>query len=168
MDISHVYAGNPLDRGDRERRDEAWLQDKAKDPGSKFLPLQDLNVLIANGSQQGLGWLSFDDLARLGIDAGEVFLGLRDGEAYFAIDISQSHRAVEELQESGDWRFEDARSATEYLSGSDSGIVAQARIQINWHNRNGFCSICGHATFVKRGGQGRQCAGCDTEHYPRT
>lgn len=168
MDISHVYASNPLDRGDRERRDEAWLKDKAKDPGSKFLPLSDLNVLIANGSQQGLRWLGVDEIARLGIDSSEVFLGLRDGEAYFAIDISKNQRAVEELQESGDWRFEDARSATEYLSSPDSGIVAQARTQINWHNRHGFCSICGHATFVKRGGQVRQCSGCDTEHYPRT
>ena len=143
MDISHVYAGNPLDRGDRERRDEAWLKDKAKDPGSKFLPLSDLNVLIANGSHQGLGWLDLNDIARLGIDTGEVFLGLRDGDAYFAIDISNSQRAVQELQESGDWRFEDARSATEYLSGPDSGIVAQARTQINCTTAMGIVPYAG-------------------------
>jgi NAD+ diphosphatase len=164
----HVYAGNPLDRGDRERRDEKWIARKAKDPKSKFLPLSDLDVLISNGPDQGLGWLSTDDLGQLGINTRVIFLGLRSQEAYFAVDISDNGSAIRSLRESGNWRFEDASAATEYLSSTDCGIVAQARIQVNWHNRNGFCSICGHETFVKRGGQVRQCSKCDTEHFPRT
>ena len=168
LDILHVYAGNPLDRGDRERRDENWIAQRAKDPTSKFLPLCDLNVLISNGANQGLGWLSIDQLGQIGIDTSVIFLGLRAKEAYFAVDISDNSPAARGLQESGDWRFEDARKVTEYLSSTDSGIVAQARIQVNWHNRNRFCSICGHETFVKRGGQVRQCSSCDTEHFPRT
>ena len=168
LDISHVYSGNPLDRGDRERRDETWIANKAKDPGSKFLPMRDLNVLMSNGSDQTLGWLGVDDLNRLGIDTSVIFLGLREQKAHFAVDISTNDPAIVDLEESGDWRFEDARTATEFLSGADAGIVAQARIQINWHNRNGYCSICGHETFIKRGGQVRQCSKCDTEHFPRT
>ena len=168
LKISHVYSGNPLDRGERERRNEEWIAAKSKDPKSKFLPMWELNVLISNGPQHGLGWLHFDDLSRLGINTAAIFLGLAEEEAYFAVDISKEAGAVRELQETSDWRFEDARAATEFLSGSDSGIVAQARAQVNWHNRNGFCSICGHATVVKRGGQVRQCSKCDTEHYPRT
>jgi NAD+ diphosphatase len=168
LNISHVYAGNPLDRGDRERRDEEWLADRAKDPESKFLPLWDLRVPISNGSDNSLGWLDFYGLGRLEIEATTVFLGLRGQTAHFAIDMSKNGQAAEELQESGAWRFEDARTVTEYLNGSDSGIVAQARAQISWHSRNGFCSICGHETVMKRGGHMRQCPGCDTEHYPRT
>ena len=166
--ISHVYTGNPLNRGERERRDENWIAASSSDPGSKFLPLNDLNVLIANGSQHGLGWLSSDDLARLGIDAGPIFLGLAGQQACFVVDVSENERAISGLQESGEWRFEDARTATDYLSASDSGILAQARIQVNWHHRTGFCSICGHETFMKRGGQVRQCSSCNTEHFPRT
>ena len=168
LHISHVYAGNPLDRGERERRDEEWIAAKSKDSKSRFLPMMELNVLIANGPQPGLGWLRFDDLSRLGINTGAIFLGLSEEEAYFAVDITKEEDAVRELQATGDRRFEDARAATEFLSGPDSGIVAQARAQINWHNRNGFCSICGHETYVKRGGQVRQCSKCDTEHFPRT
>ena len=168
LDILHVYAGNPLDRGDRERRDESWIAQRAKDPTSKFLPLWDLNVLISNSANQGLGWLSIDQLGQMRIDTSVIFLGLRAKEAYFAVDIPDDSPAVRDLQDSGDWRFEDARKATEYLSSTDSGIVAQARIQVNWHNRNRYCSICGHETFVKRGGQVRQCSSCDTEHFPRT
>ena len=158
MNISHIYAGNPLDRGDRERRDEEWLANRAKDPGSKFLPLWDLKVLISNRSDPGLAWLDVDGLRQLEIEASAIFLGLRDHEAYFAIDISKSGNAVRELQETEAWRFEDARTVTEYLSGPGSGIVAQARAQISWHSRNGFCSICGHETFVRRGGHVRQCS----------
>ena len=168
LNISHVYAGNPLDRGDRERRDEKWISDRAKDPMSKFLPMWDLNVLISEGQQPNLGWLGIDDLSRLGIDTGAIFLGSLEETAYFVIDISKNDRAVRELRDGGTSKFEDARAATESLKGSDSGIVAQARAQINWHNRNGFCSICGHETLVRRGGQVRYCSNCDTEHFPRT
>ena len=168
LNISHVYAGNPLDRGERERRDEEWIAARARDPKSKFLPMWELNILIANGSQYGLGWLGFDDLKRLGIDTAAIFLGLAEDEAYFAVDITKHESAVRELNDTADWRFEDARAATEFLSGPDSGIIAQARAQVYWNNRNGFCSICGHETLIKRGGQVRRCSGCDTEHYPRT
>ena len=168
LKTSHVYAGNPLDRGERERRDEEWIAARAIDPKNRFLPLWELNILTANGSQQGLGWLRIDDLNRLGINTPAIFLGMSEGESYFAVDITKDEAAVKELKDSVDWRFEDARAATDFLSGPDSGIVAQARAQVNWHNRNGFCAICGHETFVKRGGQVRQCSNCDTEHYPRT
>ena len=145
---SHIYAGNPLDRGDVERRDEEWLAAKAKDPKSRFLPMSDLNVLIAVGSQEELGWLSFDDLNRLGVDGSAIFLGLKGDDAHFVVDISNNEGAVSELRESTERRFEDARTATEVLSGADSGIVAQARAQVSWHSKHGFCSVCGHETHM--------------------
>ena len=166
--ISHVYASNPLNRGDRERRDEEWIARKSKDPTSKFLPLSDLDVLVSNGPDQGLGWLRAAELAQLGVDTRVIFLGLRHQEACFAVDVSGNVSVVRDLREGGKWRFKDAYAATENLSEADCGILAQARIQVDWHNRNGFCSICGHETFVKRGGQIRQCSNCDTEHFPRT
>ena len=168
LNISHVYAGNPLDRGDRERRDSNWIADRATDLGSKFLPLWDLEVLVSEGPLNGLGWLGIEELRRLRVDTSVIFLGLLEETAYFTIDVSESERTVRGLLESGNRRFVDARSATELLNGSDAGIVAHARAQINWHNRNGFCSICGHETFVKRGGQVRQCSKCNTDHFPRT
>ena len=166
--ITHVYAGNPLDRGDRERRDPNWIADKANDSSSKFLPLWDLDILVSEGPEDGLGWLGIEELRRLEVDSNAIFLGFLDETAYFAVDVSNSEQTARGPLESGNRRFVDARSATELLSGADTGIVAQARAQINWHNRNGFCSICGHETVVKRGGQVRQCSKCDSEHFPRT
>lgn len=166
--VSHIYSDNPLDRGDRERRDEGWISDRAKDPRSKFLPMRDLNILISEGPQHSLGWLNVDDLGRLGVDTGPIFLGLLDGVAHFALDVSPNARAAQKLGESGKWRFEDARSVTDLVNRAESGIVAQARSQINWHNTHGFCSKCGHETLMRRGGQVRYCSSCDTEHFPRT
>ena len=164
----HVYASNPLDRADHQRGDEQWLAQQTKHPQSRFLPLAGLNVPVCNRPNQGLGWLNLDDLGRLGIDASPVFLGLLAEQAHFAVDISDNAAAVQNLQANGDWRFEDARSATQFLSGAESGIVAHARSQVDWHNRNVFCPICGGKTYLKRGGQARQCSNCHTEHFPRT
>lgn len=168
MNISHVYSRNPVDRGEKERRDDKWLADHAKDTTSKFLPLHDLNVMVTDGGEVGLGWISVSDLERLSVDAAPMYLGYFDDAAHFVVDVSAQEKAVSELNEGNGYRFVDARSVTEIISGPESGIVAQARAQINWHNRNGFCSICGGDTFVKRGGQVRQCSKCNTEHYPRT
>ncbi|MQF90210.1 MAG: NAD(+) diphosphatase [SAR202 cluster bacterium] len=168
MNFTHVYSGNPVDRGETVRRDDEWLADKAKDSTSKFLPLRDLNVLVTDNGQDGLGWMGVADLERLGVNASPVFLGLLGDTAHFTVDISGQDKAVAELSDGSGFRFVDARSVTEILSGPDSGIVAQARAQINWHNVNGFCSICGAETLMIRGGQVRKCSKCEKENYPRT
>ena len=166
--ISHVFAGNPLDRGERERRDEQWIIDKANDPLSKFLPMADLNVLISEGPTHALGWLSLEDRERLGMDSQIFFLGQMEGTAHFVVDVSKNEDAVRELSNGGRWKFEDSRSATEVLSAIESGIVAHARAQVSWHNRHGFCSVCGVETVVRRGGGVRHCPGCESDHFPRT
>jgi NAD+ diphosphatase len=168
LNISHVYSGNPVDRGEKERRDDQWIAARAQDPTSKFLPLRDLNVLVTAGGKDGLGWVGTADLKRMDVESDSIFLGILDGSAHFAVDISGQEKAVAELSEGNGFRFVDARAVTDMISGPDSGIVAQARAQINWHNRNAFCAICGGETFVTRGGQVRKCSKCAVENYPRT
>ena len=161
--ITHVFAGNPLDRGEVERRDEEWLMVQANDPASLMLPMWQLNVPVS--FDQTLIWLNVDDLQRLKVDAAPVFLGRLDGRSHFVVDVSAVERG--NIEKDG-LSFEDARTTAEYLSGPESGIVAQARAQLSWHGRHGFCAVCGHPTDIARGGQVRRCAGCGTEHYPRT
>ena len=164
----HIFAGNPLDRGERVRRDEEWISNKATDPKSKFLPMWDGKVLITVESHPVLGWLSLDDLTQAGSSSDAIFLGLLEHTAYFAVDVSKNQDVGEHLQELESRTFEDARTAAEALSGPEAGILAQGRSQINWHNSHGFCSVCGHKTVVKRGGQKRECPECAAQHFPRT
>ena len=166
--ITHVYAGSPLDRGETQRRDEQWLRDRARDTTSRFLPMRDLNVPIVRASGERLGWLGVDDLDRLEVDGEAVFLGLMEDAAHFVVDVSGNDRAAAELDADARWRYEDARTATEFLSGEESGIVAHARAHLDWHKRHGFCSVCGQPTAMARGGQVRRCPACGSEHFPRT
>jgi NAD+ diphosphatase len=163
----HVFSGNPLDRGERERRDEEWISKKARDPSSKFLPMWGPRVLLSKESQAVLRWLGLDDLAQAGLDLEPVFLGTREGTAYFAVDLSRNDAVAEQFQHVSNCVFEDCRTAAEQLSLPEAGILAQGRAQINWHTRHGFCSVCGHQTVVRRGGQKRVCPACSTEHFPR-
>ena len=168
MNASHTFSGNPLDRGDRERRDDRWIADARSHPTSRFLPMSDLNVPVSQGAEEGLGWLGPDEVARLGIGGVSLFLGLMNGAAHFVVDVSGQERVIRALTDDQGYRYLDARTATEVLSGPDCGIVAQARAQVDWHSQNGFCPKCGHETVIGRGGQTRQCSKCDLVHYPRT
>ncbi len=173
MPSPHIFANNPLDRGERERRDEDWIQSQAQDSRSKFLPFRDLNVLLTGDAQPALGWVN---IAQLRPDSGApdagdrepILLGMWGGAAHFAVDLSKSEPVASRIAEQTGWHFEDCRAAGETLPGAEGGIVAQARAQLFWHSRHGFCSVCGHPTDKKRGGQVRQCPSCRAQHFPRT
>jgi NAD+ diphosphatase len=164
----HVFAGNPLDRGDVQRRDEQWLEAQATNPLSRFLPLWQLNVLIRAEPETRLGWLSSAEIGRFELDTPPVFLGLLEGVAHFAIDISQLGDPQHELNLDQTWRFEEARAAAAHLNPAETGILAQSRAQVDWHRRHQFCSVCGQRTVPGRGGHVRRCPACKAEHFPRT
>jgi NAD+ diphosphatase len=164
----HVFAGNPLDRGEVYRRDPAWLEAQATHPQSRFLPLWQLNVLLQTAKETRLGWVSAAAIAPLQIAVPPVFLGLLDGIAHFAIDVSQLDEPQQALCLAESWRFEEARSAATALSLAESGILAHSRAQVDWHRRHQFCSVCSVRTTQSRGGQVRKCPACKAEHFPRT
>jgi NAD+ diphosphatase len=53
------------------------------------------------------------------------------------------------------------------MSPRDAAIWGAARSLNEWHNRHGFCSVCGQPTVPFRAGWGRHCAHCGAEHFPR-
>jgi NAD+ diphosphatase len=54
------------------------------------------------------------------------------------------------------------------LSNRDAGMYAQALALANWHETHLFCSRCGGATEVIKGGWARRCLNDGKEIYPRT
>ncbi|MCY4651999.1 MAG: hypothetical protein OXC95_02410, partial [Dehalococcoidia bacterium] len=83
----HVFADNPIDRGDQQRRDENWLRERASDPDSRVLVMPELDVPMTDGRSPELSWMSPDDARWFGIDGELVFLGLLDGVAHFAVHV---------------------------------------------------------------------------------
>ena len=168
--MTHSFAGNPLDRGDAQRRDADWLAAAHTRAASLFLPLWQLNVLLCRGDAGDitLGWLPQPTAARLDIHVPPVFLGLRDGTPCFALDVSELGEPEHELGLGDGWRFEDCRAAAMILDIPQTGIVAQARAQVDWHRRHQFCSACGARSVAERGGHVRRCPACGGEQFPRT
>ena len=164
----HVFAGNPFDRGDVQRRDQAWLDAQAQHPQSRILPLWQLDILVQAEPSFELGWLSPSAVAPLKVRIPPVFLGLQDGIAHFALDMSDVEDPLDKLNLGEVWRFQDARGAASRLSAAAAGIVAQSRAQVGWHRRHQFCSVCGQPTEQGRGGHVRICMACKSQHFPRT
>jgi NAD+ diphosphatase len=154
---THTFAGNPLDRGEALRRDEASIDALAKSAEAVYLPFSRLRVLTHNPGE--LGWTARADLPQT--ESSPIFLGLIEGKPHFAIDVTQA-----------EWRdpddFEDCRAVAAVLSTSDTGIVAQGRAQLDWHRRNRFCGQCGAPNKPERGGQIRRCTACQAHIFPRT
>ena len=163
MNRPHTFAGNPLDRAEYLRRDPEWLAARERDPASWLLPLLDLDVLLDGEDPARLAWVRGD--AATGLKGPRYLLGLRDGVAHFAVDVAGDG---DELTRGDERRFVDVRTAATLLSGEDAGIAAQARAQVDWHARHGYCGVCGSPTEALRGGQQRTCGSCGADHFPRT
>lgn len=170
MAFAHIFSGNPLDRADALRRDEAWLASAAEADNARYLPLWQLNVLVdyQDEDEPRLAWLSHADVTRMQIQLPPIFLGLQDGVPHFAIDISTIDDPEHELNLGEDLEFEESRSASMQLPLAETGIVAQARAQAGWHRSHRHCSACGALSRQEKGGHLRRCTECGAEHFPRT
>ena len=168
MSEPYVFAGAPLDRAAVQRRDAKWLEARLDDPASRFLPLWKLQVLVREGSEPRLAWARNEIRDSIDGEVGAVLLGLGDGVAHFAVDVSGLAEAEKTLGVAGVARFHDARAVAPRLSIEETGVVAQAKALIDWHARHRFCPACGEPTRAADGGYMRFCPDCSAEHFPRT
>ena len=170
MPYTHIFAGNPLDRGDKERRDEELLRRMVRQENVRILPFHRLKPLVRRTSQAELAWIGHDFLDDLPPEADTPrFLGFdADRIPHFAIDVSavDDPSSIEQLAPGAE--FEDGRAAATDIPGDQSGILAQARSNLNWHAQHRFCSVCGTESQSKRGGLMRLCPNCNSQHFPRT
>lgn len=160
----HTFAGNPLDRGDLQRRDSEWLSTAQKHKQTRYLAMWRLQIPIQNGA---LVWIDCERVVP-NTSNKPIFLGLGNDVAHFGVDVSNLEDPATTLGLPSDCVFEDARIAATLLPAAELGIVAQCRAQIDWHLRYRFCSVCGSQTELERGGLQRTCLDCKAEHFPRT
>jgi len=167
------FSGNPLDRASEKRSDPDWVASRRRDPSSFILPMWRLQPFLL-GPERGpleAGFLRpglCEALAAPGAPC--VLLGLENGCAIFALDISAARDPANEGPLAGLGHFREMRAAA--MSGAlaerDIAILGQAKAMIDWHQRHGFCPRCGRPTILADAGYRRHCEGCNADHFPRT
>ena len=149
----HTFAGNPIDRGDVLRRDEAEITELMRSNNARILVMAGLDPLISsNGdASASLGWVAYKSAVdMLGGEADLcTFLGIDgDGEPLVAWNTKGSARQGSE-QIAGDKMSSlglelcDARESAMLISAAETGILAQARANLGWHATHSFCARCG-------------------------
>jgi NAD+ diphosphatase len=189
----HVFGGNWLNRSSILRKDSKLLDLHRNSPETRYLPFHQLRALIKpNTNHPSLAWLSTAELNLPKIPSNrfqqEIFLGMHEGRAHFAIDVSPpitspSSRAsmgmpapqnltppTNDAPFASTGEFLDVRSTAPLLPDGDAGVIAQGRAMLDWHARHQFCSVCGSASVSQDGGYMRQCSSssCKALHFPRT
>ena len=156
------FSGNTIDRLDALRHDEDALAALHADTATRYLPFHDLRPWIALDPAPRLGWVTAAELdGRREAGAEPLLLGRHAGVARFALPVSAAPEG------SAEGKFIDARSIAASLAAAESGLLAQARSLLAWHASHRFCAACGAPTRPGRGGAQRDCAACDTHHFPR-
>ncbi|MGH6890323.1 MAG: NAD(+) diphosphatase [Rhizomicrobium sp.] len=165
------FTGNRLDRASERRTDAGWVAAQRTRSDTRIFPFRNLQPFVredARGSARA-GFLAPGPWERIAdADAVCIFLGLDDGRAAFALDVSTAPEQPDPNPLFGAGRFLDMRSAAALLPSEDVAILGQAKALIDWHTRHGFCPRCGARTALVDAGYRRLCSDCGTEHFPRT
>ena len=103
---------------------------------TKLLPFHKLQPLVQRNPDAELAWIGHDFLDGLPEEAGgPKFLGFdADRTPHFAVDISAVEDPSEIAALASDAAFEDGRAAATDIPQEQSGILAQARANLNWHD----------------------------------
>jgi NAD+ diphosphatase len=144
------FTGAGLDRADHLRLDPARLAALLADNDARLLQLDVVDPVLDEAG--ALRW------GPLNGATDTLFLGLEDGRPLFA--------PLVRMEQLGQRAWSVFRLLA-LMSSRDAAIWGAARSLNEWHNRHGFCSVCGHASAPFRAGWGRKCPNCDAEHFPR-
>jgi NAD+ diphosphatase len=165
----NIFAGARFDRAALLRRDAAWIQERLRDPATRFAPVWQLKSLFTTGDgEPRVRWLSAAEAAPL-LGAGTaVFLGMGDGAAHFAVEVG--HEDPADVARGAGGAFDELRRHGSVLPPRDAGMLAFARGMMHWHARHRFCGVCGEPTEARDAGHVRVCTSgaCGAIHFPRT
>ncbi len=160
----NIFAGAFVDRSGHRRKDPRWLEEAAKSPESRFVPVWG-DKCLANGEPLHTVLLeraAVDDI----LDSQEpIFLGMYQGHPAFAVGIDDKLDAP--FTDLGEFR--DLRFLGSVLPVDEANLVAHARALVLWHRLQQFCGVCGAPSRVESGGNTRICCNdeCGMQIFPR-
>src|SRR5512147_1986924 len=152
--IVNFYATGEFDRCAERREDEIWLQTQLANPESRLHPVwQQKNFIVEAEQPRAVTLLAGSSADLLAQADTVVLLGVENGQAHFAVDISR-------LEEGVIARFGtpmDLRAVGAVLPQREGALLAYARGLAYWHQRHRYCGACGSATEPKAAGHQRRC-----------
>lgn len=158
------FANNPLSRVNIEKDQSAFVAERLKDPNSLIIPLWRGDPLVSGGKA---AFLSAAALSEFPKDAPVALLGVRDGKAYFGVDVSVAETSdAAPFSDIGEYM--NLRMAAGALSRDDLAVIGHARWLFEWRRKHVHCANCGAATNAAPSGAKRICPRCEAEHFPRT
>lgn len=175
-----TFGGSGLDRGSALRTDPVAMA--AHLASGRVLPVWRGKPLLTGTGGCAAGWVPAGHPV-LAHGAEPVFLGLDDGIACFARDISAwAPEAGAEAVQAGffdaseqrhpalppDHVFAELRGAMTRLTAREAELLATAKALLQWHASHGFCATCGAVSRMAMAGWQRTCASCGAHHFPRT
>lgn len=166
-----IYSGSGIDRMAHLRRDAALLARLAGESASLLVPMWKGNSLVLTGAEPRAVLLPSAGLREaMAASAETVFLGLLDGAAVFASDLTPLSDAEGGPSLGAGTAFVNLREIGPVLPAREAAILAQAKGLMHWHRQARFCGLCGSPSVSEQGGHQRRCtkAGCETVVFPRT
>lgn len=163
MENTNVFAGAFVDRSGERRKDGEWLENAARSPDSRFVPVWRERCLVG-GDPPGAVLLERDQVAEF-IDEDElIFLGIFRGQPAFAVAVPGDEAP---LARQGS--FEDLRFLGTVLPPDEANLAAHARALVLWHASQVFCGVCGSPARPEVGGNSRTCTNdeCSRHVFPR-
>ena len=132
----------------------------------KFLVKSDRPKLLTAGE--------IKELSANFIPGLRIFLGILDGEAFFAFctdvksdQIEKFDKPTEELVGSEFENYKTLRETDGLFNDFEMSISLHAQALSNWHHSHPKCSKCGQTSTPAHGGTIRICDSCGGEHFPR-
>ncbi|WP_137702772.1 NAD(+) diphosphatase [Marimonas lutisalis] len=178
-----TFGGSGLDRAAHLRGNAEALDAAMKAPESRTILLWRSKPLFGGEGRDHVVRVPMDHPMLQDASAPPVLLGLGDGAAVFAHDISrwqpvevdenamggffdpteQVHPAAPEHS-----AFCELRGVMTRISARDAELAATAKAIMSWHRSHRFCARCGKESEMIMAGWQRSCPSCKTQHFPRT
>ena len=173
---ANFYASGGIERAHRLRADAAALRRALEHPATRVVPVWRARSLVVEGDPPQTAALRVAEFRErfaetaLDPEVGAVLLGLVDGAAHFAVDVSALAEDEAQARVAGIAKFVDLRVVGPLIARDQGALLAYARGLLHWHGRHRYCGACGAPTAPAEAGHVRRCtnAMCNAAHFPRT
>jgi len=170
MSYQLSYTAITLRRDNMSRRPADWVSRRAKKNIKAVAVHGQHNLIIMDDEPTAA--IFEGAAARALIDAGrqEILLGTEGDTPVFAVALDDKVAGRIAEMAGPNAEFMDLRQVGPRISDGDGHVLAHARGMTYWHDRHGFCGVCGAPTDSRHHGHERVCLNkdCGVSHFPRT